>query len=93
MYLIIPKNVLGIILSKIYWLSTGYKSIAQHTAQNFKTSNCHKIDDGNPNNSANTDIYASNRRDREPNPGFRNNQNIYAYSETSIQKQCFVGLL
>ena len=51
-----PK--VGIVLSKIYWLSTGYKSIAQHTAQNFETHNCHKIDDGNPNNSANTDIYA-----------------------------------
>ena len=51
-----PK--VGIVLSKIYWLSTGYKSIAQHTAQNFETPNCRKIDDGNPNNSANTDIYA-----------------------------------
>ena len=52
-----PK--VGIVLSKIYWLSTGYKSIAQHTAQNFETPNCRKIDDGNPNNSANTDIYYS----------------------------------
>ena len=32
--------------------------MAQHTAQNFETSNCRTIDDGNPNNSANTDIYA-----------------------------------
>ena len=40
--------------SKIYW----YKTIAQHTAQNFETPNCRKIADGNPNNSANTDIYA-----------------------------------
>ena len=48
----------GIVLSEIYWLSTGYKSIAQHTAKNFETPNCRKIDDGNPNNSANTDIYA-----------------------------------
>ena len=32
--------------------------MAQHTAQNFETSSCRKIDDGNPNNSANTDIYA-----------------------------------
>ena len=46
-----PK--VGIVLSKIYWLSTGHKSIAQPTAQNFATSNCRKIDDGNPN----TDIY------------------------------------
>ena len=30
----------GIVLSKIYWLSTVYKSIAQHTAQNFETPNC-----------------------------------------------------
>ena len=28
------------------------------TAQNFETPNCRKIDDRNPNNSANTDIYA-----------------------------------
>ena len=45
-------------ISKIYWLSTGHKTIAQHTAQNFETPNCRKIDDRNPNNSANTDIYA-----------------------------------
>ena len=32
--------------------------MAQPTAQNFGTPNCHKIDDGNPNNLANTDIYA-----------------------------------
>ena len=32
--------------------------MAQPTAQNFETPNCRKIDDGNPNNSANTDIYA-----------------------------------
>ena len=32
--------------------------MAVHTAQNFETSNCRKVDDGNPNNSANTDIYA-----------------------------------
>ena len=51
-----PK--VGIVLSKIYWLSTVYKSIAQHTAQNFETPNCCKIDNGIPNNSANTDIYA-----------------------------------
>ena len=38
----------GIVLSKIYWLSTGYKTIAQHTAKNFETPNCRKIDDGNP---------------------------------------------
>ena len=48
-----PK--VGIVLSEIYWLSTGYKSIAQHKAQKFKTP---KIDDGNLNNLANTDIYA-----------------------------------
>ena len=42
-----PK--VGIVLS-IYWLSTGYKSIAQHTAQNFETPNSCKIDPGNPNN-------------------------------------------
>ena len=30
----------------------------QNTAQNFVTTNWRKIDDGNPNNSANTDIYA-----------------------------------
>ena len=48
---------MGIVLSKIYWLSTGYKSIAQHTAENFETPNCRKIDEGNPNNS-NTDICA-----------------------------------
>ena len=34
------------------------KAIAQHTAKNCETSNCRKIDDKNPNNSANTDIYA-----------------------------------
>ena len=51
-----PK--VGIVLSKIYWPSTGYKSIAQPTARNFETFNCRKIDDGNFNNSANTDIYA-----------------------------------
>ena len=51
-----PK--VGIVFSKIYWLSTWYKSIAKPTAQNFETLNCRKIDDGNPNNSANTDIYA-----------------------------------
>ena len=32
--------------------------MAQHTAQNFEASNCRKIDDENPNNSANTDICA-----------------------------------
>ena len=32
--------------------------MAQPTAQNFETPNWRKIDDGNPNNSANTDIYA-----------------------------------
>ena len=32
--------------------------MAQPTAQNFETPKCRKIDDGNPNNSANTDIYA-----------------------------------
>ena len=42
-----PK--VGVVLGKIYWLSTGYKSIAQHTAQNFETPNCRDIDDGNPN--------------------------------------------
>ena len=31
--------------------------MAQHTAQNFETPYCRKIDDGNPNNSANTAIY------------------------------------
>ena len=51
-----PK--VGIVLSKIHWLSTVYKSIAQHTAQNFVTPNCRKFDNGIPNNSANTDIYA-----------------------------------
>ena len=49
---------MGIVLSKIYWLSKGYKLIAQLTAQNFETPNCRKIDDGNPYNSANTDMYA-----------------------------------
>ena len=44
--------------SKIYWLSTGYKLMAQTTAQKLATTNCRKIDNGNPNNSANTDIYA-----------------------------------
>ena len=33
-----PK--VGIVLSKIYRLSTGYRSIAQHTAQNFETPTC-----------------------------------------------------
>ena len=42
----------------MYGPSTGYKSIAQHTAKNLETPNCRKIEDGNPNNSANTDIYA-----------------------------------
>ena len=51
-----PK--VGIVLSKIYRLSTGYKSIAQHTAQNFETPTCRKIDHRNPNNSAKRDIYA-----------------------------------
>ena len=32
--------------------------MAQPTAQNFETPKCRKIDDGNHNNSANTDIYA-----------------------------------
>ena len=32
--------------------------MAQPTAQNFETPNCRKIDDENPNNSANRDIYA-----------------------------------
>ena len=32
--------------------------MAQTTAQKFVTTNCRKIDNGNPNNSANTDIYA-----------------------------------
>ena len=32
--------------------------MVSHTAENFETPNCRKIDDGNPNNSANTDIYA-----------------------------------
>ena len=32
--------------------------MAQPTAQNLKTTNCRKIDDGNPNNSANTDAYS-----------------------------------
>ena len=32
--------------------------MAQHTAQKLGTPNCRKIDDGNSNNSANTDIYA-----------------------------------
>ena len=32
--------------------------MAQPTAQNFETPNCCKIDDGNPNSSANTNIYA-----------------------------------
>ena len=32
--------------------------MAQPTAQKLETTNCRKIDDGNPNNSANTDIYA-----------------------------------
>ena len=32
--------------------------MAQPTAQNFETPKCRKIDDVNPNNSANTDIYA-----------------------------------
>ena len=49
-------------LSKIYGLSTEYKLMAQPTAQKLATTNCRKIDDGNPNNSANiylsTDIYA-----------------------------------
>ena len=42
----------------MYGLSTGYKLMAQLTAQNFEIPNCRKIDDGNPNNSANTGIYA-----------------------------------
>ena len=32
--------------------------MAQPTAQNFETPSYRKIDDRNPNNSANTDIYA-----------------------------------
>ena len=32
--------------------------MAQPTAQKLETTNCPKIDSGNPNNSANTDIYA-----------------------------------
>ena len=32
--------------------------MAQPTAQILETTNCRKIDNGNPNNSANTDIYA-----------------------------------
>ena len=48
-----PK--VGIVLSKIYWLSTVYKSIAQNTAQNCVTPNCRKIDDGIPNNSVGYD--------------------------------------
>ena len=32
--------------------------MAQPTAQKLETTNCCKIDDGNPNNSANTNIYA-----------------------------------
>ena len=32
--------------------------MAQPRAQKFGTTNCRKIDNGNPNNSANTDIYA-----------------------------------
>ena len=39
-------------------LSAAYKLIAQPTAQKLETTNCRKIDDGNPNNSANTDISA-----------------------------------
>ena len=32
--------------------------MAQPTAQKWETTNCCKIDDGNPNSSANTNIYA-----------------------------------
>ena len=32
--------------------------MAQPTAQKLETTNCRKIDDRNPDNSANTDIYA-----------------------------------
>ena len=32
--------------------------MAQPTAQKLETTNCRKIDNGNPNNSANTNIYA-----------------------------------
>ena len=32
--------------------------MAQAIAQKLETTNCRKIDNGNPNNSANTDIYA-----------------------------------
>ena len=32
--------------------------MAQPTAQKLETTNCRKIDDGNPNNWANTDINA-----------------------------------
>ena len=32
--------------------------MAQPTAQKLETTNCRRIDNGNPNNSANTDIYA-----------------------------------
>ena len=36
--------------------------MAQPTAQKLGTTNCRKIDDGNPNNSANTNIYAYSER-------------------------------
>ena len=32
--------------------------MAKPTAKKLETTSCRKIDDGNPNNSANTDIYA-----------------------------------
>ena len=32
--------------------------MAQTTAKKLETTNCRKIDNGNPNNSASTDIYA-----------------------------------
>ena len=54
--LVSPK--VGNVLSKIYGLSTGNKVMAQPTAQKLETTNSRKIDDGNPNNSANRDIYA-----------------------------------
>ena len=67
---------LDIVLRENYWLSTGYKLIAQHTAQNFETPNCRKIDNGNLNNSANTDIYAySETTFRVPTVGYGMTEN------------------
>ena len=40
-----------------FTLETEFLS-TQPTAQKLETTNCRKIDNGNPNNSANTDIYA-----------------------------------